>query len=66
MTETAQNIWLLNADGSFRPRSLTPGTLISPVELISKGQPMPDLIWLAALGGLFLATLAYVRLCDEA
>jgi len=27
---------------------------------------MPDIIWLAVLGGLFLATLAFVRLCDEA
>ena len=27
---------------------------------------MPDVIWLAVLGGLFLATLAYLRLCDEA
>ncbi len=28
--------------------------------------PMSDVIWLAVLGGLFLATLAYLRLCDEA
>jgi hypothetical protein len=28
--------------------------------------PMDDLIWLAVLGGLFLLTLAYVRLCDAA
>jgi hypothetical protein len=28
--------------------------------------PMSDAIWLAVLGGLFLATLAYLRLCDEA
>lgn len=27
---------------------------------------MQDLLWLAILAGLFLATLAYVRLCDEA
>jgi len=27
---------------------------------------MSDLIWLAVLGGLFLLTLAYVRLCDHA
>lgn len=27
---------------------------------------MTDLIWLAVLGGLFLLTLALVRLCDEA
>jgi hypothetical protein len=27
---------------------------------------MPDLIWLAVLGGLFLLTLAFVRLCDAA
>lgn len=27
---------------------------------------MTDLLWLAVLGGLFLATLAYVRLCEEA
>jgi len=27
---------------------------------------MSDLIWLAMLSGLFLATLAFVRLCDGA
>jgi hypothetical protein len=27
---------------------------------------MTDLTWLAALGGLFLLTLAYIRLCDRA
>jgi len=27
---------------------------------------MPDLLWLVILGGLFLLTLAFVRLCDEA
>jgi len=27
---------------------------------------MQDLIWLAGLGGLFLATLALVRLCEKA
>jgi len=27
---------------------------------------MQDLIWLAVLGGLFAATLAYIRLCDQA
>ena len=27
---------------------------------------MSDVIWLAILGGLFLATLAYLRLCDKA
>jgi hypothetical protein len=27
---------------------------------------MPDLLWLAILAGLFLATLAYARLCDKA
>ena len=27
---------------------------------------MPDLIWLAVLAGLFLLTLAFVRLCDNA
>ena len=31
-----------------------------------KGPNMPDLLWLAILGGLFLLTLAFVRLCDEA
>ncbi len=30
------------------------------------GFPMSDLIWLAVLGGLLLATLAFVRLCDGA
>jgi len=27
---------------------------------------MPDFTWLAVLGGLFLLTLAFVRLCDAA
>jgi len=27
---------------------------------------IPDLTWLAILGGLFLTTLALVRLCDAA
>jgi hypothetical protein len=27
---------------------------------------MTDMIWLAVLGGLFLLTLAFVRLCDLA
>jgi len=27
---------------------------------------MSDLVWLGVLAGLFLLTLAYVRLCDEA
>jgi hypothetical protein len=27
---------------------------------------MTDLMWLAILGGLFLVTLAFVRLCDAA
>ncbi|WP_268760328.1 hypothetical protein [Altererythrobacter sp. Root672] len=32
----------------------------------TKVPPMQDLLWLAVLGGLFAATLAYVRLCDVA
>jgi len=32
----------------------------------SESRTMQDVIWLAALGGLFLVTLAYLRLCDEA
>jgi len=27
---------------------------------------MADLVWLAVLGGLFLLTLAFTRLCDGA
>jgi len=27
---------------------------------------MQDLLWLAIMGGLLAATLAYVRLCDKA
>jgi len=27
---------------------------------------MTDILWLAALAGLFLLTLAWCRLCDEA
>ncbi len=37
----------------------------APSETI-RSPPMSDVIWLAVLGGLFLATLAYLRLCDEA
>ena len=40
------------------------GPPMSPPD--TKEAIMPDIIWLAILGGLFLATLAYVRLCDEA
>ena len=49
-----------------------PATPISPAEaairggVAGKGPNMPDLLWLAILGGLFLLTLAFVRLCDEA
>jgi hypothetical protein len=28
--------------------------------------PMQDLVWLAAVAGLFLLTLAYAQLCDKA
>lgn len=31
-----------------------------------KGTPMDDLLWLAIILGLAAATLAYVRLCDNA
>jgi hypothetical protein len=31
-----------------------------------RGNPMNDLIWLGVLAGLFLLTLACVRLCDQA
>jgi hypothetical protein len=31
-----------------------------------KVSPMQDILWLAILGGLFAATLAYIRLCDQA
>ena len=35
--------------------------------VVRKGRPsMTDLLWLAALAGLFAVTLAYVRLCDGA
>jgi len=27
---------------------------------------MQDIIWIAIMGGLLAATLAYVRLCDQA
>ncbi|WP_294047606.1 hypothetical protein [Sphingomonas sp.] len=39
---------------------------ISPAVPNRKVRAMPDIIWLAIFGGLFLATLAFVRLCDEA
>ena len=32
----------------------------------TKGHTMPDLLWIAVTLGLAAATLAYVRLCDEA
>ncbi|WP_293976594.1 hypothetical protein [Sphingomonas sp.] len=31
-----------------------------------EAHPMSDLLWLAVLAGLFLLTLAFVRLCDAA
>jgi len=31
-----------------------------------KESPMQDLLWIAAMVGLVAATLAYVRLCDNA
>jgi hypothetical protein len=31
-----------------------------------KGISVTDIIWLAVLGGLFLLTLAFVRLCERA
>jgi len=31
-----------------------------------KEYPMQDLLWIAAMAGLVAATLAYVRLCDNA
>jgi hypothetical protein len=31
-----------------------------------RGFIMTDIIWLSVLAGLFLLTLAYVRLCDHA
>lgn len=33
---------------------------------INRGESMTDLIWLGVLAGLFLLTLACVRLCDQA
>lgn len=43
----------------MRPQPIAP---VEPIGVVS----MPDLLWLAILGGLFLATLAFVRLCDNA
>ncbi len=37
-----------------------------PSPSIARNTPMNDLIWLGVLAGLFLLTLAYLRLCDEA
>jgi len=34
--------------------------------VISMEGMMQDLLWIAAMGGLLAATLAYVRLCDNA
>lgn len=48
----------------IRPRTLMPRKPICPS--IQSEAFMPDIIWLAILGGLFLATLAFVRLCDKA
>jgi len=54
----------------FRRRFLTPATPSSACgricAAIARLCPMPDLIWLAVLAGLFLLTLAFVRLCDQA
>jgi hypothetical protein len=34
--------------------------------LSRKESPMQDLLWIAVMAGLVAATLAYVRLCDNA
>jgi hypothetical protein len=40
---------------------------LSRSSILKKGvTAMTDLMWLAILGGLFLVTLAFVRLCDAA
>jgi hypothetical protein len=55
----------------FRRRSLTAGRPRSrarpPPGGANQGlNPMSDILWLAALGGLFLLTLAFVQLCVKA
>lgn len=67
----ARSLCGLNAAGPHSPSNLNAqGAYLSfrrddPRQAM-KAPPMQDLIWLAVLAGLFLATLAYVRLCDEA
>ena len=39
---------------------------VSPAIPHRKENPMNDLMWLGVLAGLFLLTLAYARLCDDA
>jgi hypothetical protein len=34
--------------------------------IIRESDPMTDILWLAVLAGLFLITLAFVRLCHAA
>ena len=52
-------------------RTFTPPAPICPADPAIRApatghDPMTDILWLAALAGLFLLTLAYCRLCDEA
>ena len=57
---------LLTGSASIRRRTLMPGAPNRASEALSEHSIMQDLMWLAVLAGLFLATLAYVRLCDGA
>ncbi|WP_157084671.1 hypothetical protein [Sphingomonas pituitosa] len=55
----------------FRRRSLTALGPRSRARPLPGGanqgpNPMTDILWLAALGGLFLLTLAFVQLCVKA
>ena len=50
----------------FPPRKLTALRSRSPPDISRDTPIMTDLLWLAALGGLFAATFAYIRLCDAA
>ena len=64
-------LWNLNADRPPSPSRLNGGPAYfrcrrrHPVADLSE-QFMADLLWLAVLVGLFLLTLAFVRLCDAA
>ena len=56
---------ILTPDARFPPRSLTQCTPSSRSDALGS-ETMQDVLWLTVLAGLFLLTLALVRLCEVA